>query len=452
MDLINNINAVNKDQTIIMEMLAMALAWVVFGYRKEKKILVVALELLGVYFTIYIIRCILTNYINLTETGSKMLIWVILHGIVGAVYVVLCTRLSRRTKVLLWVAVYTSILNVTSIGGRLGVLLKTQETIQQAGLIRIASYFLILPIVMLIRYFDFDSYMKVPNSGIIMLGFCGIGSFSFNICESVFGFSEEMELISKILLLAYVILLLMELIGIFTLHTMCAEQMNLMQLQIQQVRLQSEREMTQISAETLENLRFIRHDLKNQYAYMDILLEQKRYDELRDYFAGQIDRIEVLNLIDCGNHALNTVLNMYHSRLKKDGIVTEHQIIIPPVLPFSDEDVCSLLTNLLDNAQEECKRLKKEGQKDVTIRLEIHPHSSYLLIRCENTTDRTTLTYNEKGLVTTKKDSNMHGYGTKIISKIAEKYNGQVKFYLEDQKFIAIAMLDMMMEEYANGN
>ena len=54
--------------------------------------------------------------------------------------------------------------------------------------------------------------------------------------------------------------------------------------------------------------------------------------------------------------------------------------------------------------------------------------------------------------MTTKKDSNLHGYGTKIISKIAEKYNGQVKFYLEDQKFIAIAMLDMMMEEYANGN
>ena len=442
------------DIAVLMEIFVIAMAWILFGYKREKKATMVVLEFVMMSVVLGLGRYCITISMEGLEIGNgpHVILWAVAHGSVSAAYVMIFTKFRRRTKILTWIALYTSILDLTAIGGRVGYLLQHYGVIVNSGVVRILCYVFIIPIVILIRHFNFDRYMKVPHSGIALLGFGIVGSLSFSIFEGVLGFPAEMANISIFLFLAYSILLFTELVAIFALHTMCLEQMSLTQLQIEKQRLQSEREMTQISAETLEKLRFIRHDLKNQYAYMDILLAQKRYDELRDYFAGQIDRIEVLKFIDCGNRAMNIVWNMQYSRMKKEGIQLEHQIVIPPVLPFDEDDICSLVTNLLDNAQEECRRLKKEGQKDVKIRLEIHPHSSYLLIRCENTTNRTTLNYNGKGLVTTKKDSNLHGYGTKIISKIAEKYNGQVKFYLEDQKFIAIAMLDMMMEEYANGN
>lgn len=44
----------------------------------------------------------------------------------------------------------------------------------------------------------------------------------------------------------------------------------------------AELEMAELTAESLQELREIRHDIKNQYLYMRHLLEKKRYDDLND--------------------------------------------------------------------------------------------------------------------------------------------------------------------------
>lgn len=66
---------------------------------------------------------------------------------------------------------------------------------------------------------------------------------------------------------------------------------------------------------------------------------------------------------------------------------------------------------------------------------------------CRNTTSRTELARFRRGLRTTKGDDRLHGYGTRIISKIAEKYNGCAEFGLSDRMFVAKLLLDMTVEE-----
>ena len=52
--------------------------------------------------------------------------------------------------------------------------------------------------------------------------------------------------------------------------------------------------------------------------------------------------------------------------------------------------------------------------------------------------------FNAKGgLRTTKKDEQMHGYGTRIVARLAEKYNGCADYSLADGQFVAQVMLDM---------
>ena len=194
----------------------------------------------------------------------------------------------------------------------------------------------------------------------------------------------------------------------------------------------------------LHNLRSIRHDLKNQYAYMQILLNEKRYSELEEYFSELLSALPApLNLVDCGNHTVNTVLNMEFSKLRADNIPFQHKLVVPPVLPFKDEDICAILSNLVDNSVEECRRMKENGMNQPDILLEIHPHQSYLFIQCSNSTDRTALTRKKGGLQTTKGDAELHGYGTQIIMKLAEKYNGYANYDLTDGRFVAQVMLDM---------
>ena len=140
---------------------------------------------------------------------------------------------------------------------------------------------------------------------------------------------------------------------------------------------------------------------------------------------------------------MNTNLNMMFMKAKRSDITIEHQLVVPPVLPFSDEDMCTLISNLFDNAIDECKHLKRHGAEDPKIYVEIKPQGSYLVITCINPTDKTEIPRRAGFIITTKKDKKIHGYGTGIVSRTAEKYNGLAEFKIEEGKFIAKVMLDI---------
>lgn len=59
-----------------------------------------------------------------------------------------------------------------------------------------------------------------------------------------------------------------------------------------------------------------------------------------------------------------------------------------------------------------------------------------------NTTSNTKVNYNGSALKTSKEDKENHGLGTQIINDIAYKYNGNVKYEIVDNQFIANVMLE----------
>lgn len=46
-------------------------------------------------------------------------------------------------------------------------------------------------------------------------------------------------------------------------------------------------------------------------------------------------------------------------------------------------------------------------------------------------------------LISTKRDGQLHGYGTAIIRRIAEQYNGVSRFRIENGRFVADVMLEL---------
>lgn len=48
---------------------------------------------------------------------------------------------------------------------------------------------------------------------------------------------------------------------------------------------------------------------------------------------------------------------------------------------------------------------------------------------------------------TEKEDADNHGFGHRIVKRIVEKYNGIVKYKVEDNEFIAEMMLDFTSME-----
>ena len=413
-------------------------------------------ETIILFCVLIICRIAVMSVVQRYFSNFTTYIWMIVLGAITAFYIRFCSTYRRRTNILLWNVLFTAILSINAIAGQCG-LIFTQFS-HSSRFFSLSNFQLILSVINLgdiaaafyLRKFNFDDFATVPSGGFKMIALGTISVALFQFMEGLYFMSDSGVIAT--LLVAYICTLAMVMAAIHTMYTLCLEQESIIELQAERQRLLSEKEMTLLMETSLEDLRAIRHDLKNQYSYMDILLSEKRYDELREYFGTISENLpQSLNYVDCGNRTMNTVLNMEFNKLRTDRISLEHQLVVPPVLPFSDEDICGIVSNLLDNAIEECRRLLQNGEERVKLRIEIYPHNRYLYIMCRNTTDHTEFSRNGDGLRTTKESRELHGYGTRIVAKLAAKYNGFADYSLENGEFAAKVVLYMTEGEGNEG-
>lgn len=420
------------------EILIVVLAWTVVchGLRWEKAMWKRRLtQSVLLYITLAVVKVALIVLVgwNTRVCGT------LLQGLICAVYISRCSRYRRNTGLLIFCSMYAGMTALLVIAGQMSFLAGDfiGKGVPEA-LARCLVYLMMLPLALYLRRFNFDDYEKVPRSGMLLILAGDISILALHIVESMWAGQDYR--ITVTLAGAYTCMLVMVVAAIYAMYTMCAEQSEIISLQAEKHRLVSEQETLKMTESNLEDLRCLRHDLKNQYAYMQILLKEKRYQELDAYFRQVAESLPPqLNYVDCGNRTMNTILNMEISKAKNAQIEVTHQLVVPPVLPFGDDDMCAVVANLMDNAIE-----GSAGIENPTIHLSIYPQKSYLLIMCRNTTRQTRLERKPRGLRTTKADEMLHGFGTRIVAKTAEKYNGCVDYSLEDGVFVAKVMLDMM--------
>ncbi|MGM9537464.1 MAG: sensor histidine kinase [Candidatus Onthomonas sp.] len=376
--------------------------------------------------------------------GGFQPLWGIALGGITAVYLFIRLDYHLLPKATLWCSMFAGTSCISALARQLGTLSDSViPGYSAAGIIRCLVSLLTIPLALYLRSFNFDRFREVSPNGLALIIAEDVVMLVLSTVEALW-FGSDYRL-SVVFAVMYICLFTLMLLSISVLYSICEEQAEVTMLQAERQRLQGEREMEGLIEQNLETLRSIRHDLKNQYAYMSILLDEGRYDELKKYFAGISEGLPIpLSSVDCGNRTVNGILNMEFGKARREEISISHQLVVPPVLPFPDDAVCSVLSNLLDNAIEECRRLQTMGKTDTEIRLEIYPQKSYLYILCRNTTDRTELDRWEKGLRSTKEDRSLHGYGTRIVARTAEQYNGCVEYSLKEGSFVAKVLLDMM--------
>lgn len=184
----------------------------------------------------------------------------------------------------------------------------------------------------------------------------------------------------------------------------------------------------------------------NDNFYMKALLDEGKTAEAKEY----LDRVssqetKYLKSFDSGNYAVDVVMNHEMAAAKEQGVVLDTSILVPRKLPFKDEDLCSLLSNLLDNAMEAASQA---GVAEPTVNISIIPRQEYLFIRVTNPVDKTLPEKRRMTLETTKTNhTELHGYGTRIIRRIAESYNGSVKYSMSGGIFTTDVMLEMPEEK-----
>lgn len=173
-----------------------------------------------------------------------------------------------------------------------------------------------------------------------------------------------------------------------------------------------------------EQLKITKHDLKHDYQLIDYYLNQKDYVKLKELVNNHQEMMtSVPTLIQTRNELINTIINNKIINADMKHIKVECQLNIPYQLSIPDYLLNDLLSNILDNAIENCP-------KDGMIKISIIYQNQLLHIKVENSIDET---FSKE--LKTKKNKKYHCYGLKSIYRIVEQYDGQVNTEYNDKQF-----------------
>ena len=221
-------------------------------------------------------------------------------------------------------------------------------------------------------------------------------------------------------------------------HVLVREYRSASEMAAMQAKLEQDLAFYRRSETLTQEYRSIRHELKNHISVMDGLLREERYDKLRQYFEEYAGKTApILSEFRCPNPLVSSVISHQINTAKSAGVTIDVIAAVPETLGIADDDLCSLLSNMLDNGVEGCLRA---GQS--LVRATLHTDKSCLFITVTNPMHGDILQENP-GLISTKQNPDAHGFGIPIMRRIAEKYDGIVSFSASDGWFTADAMLYM---------
>lgn len=209
-------------------------------------------------------------------------------------------------------------------------------------------------------------------------------------------------------------------------------------------RLAAERHLTEVQLEGLkvfqqssESFHELRHEVKNQYAYIRMLLEQKEFDRAQEFFGEMSMRANpTFAYVATGNDLVDDIVNLEIVRARSAGVRISTRIAVPAQLGLPKTDLLSVLTNLLDNAIEACSTADNPE-----VCLSMAKDHGALLITVTNPAIHAPRMGADGSFLTSKDDSSRHGYGTSIVKQIAERSGGLADFSFKDGTFTAKAML-----------
>ena len=233
---------------------------------------------------------------------------------------------------------------------------------------------------------------------------------------------------------------LMSIIVIYFFTSICTSFKQREKLYLLQASHDSIEEKLSVQKQNSDKLQKIRHDMRNHLINTKILLENNDIDNansLLNDIIGQTDNININISQSTGNSIIDTIIAFKATVCENKNFAFEYKLDILPELKIDYADISSVISNLIDNAIE-----ATEKTKNPYIMLKITTHGSYIDIFVKNTYNGSINTAKQQNLLsTTKSDTFFHGYGTKIIKEIAEKYDGNYSWKESDDLFITNVLL-----------
>lgn len=194
--------------------------------------------------------------------------------------------------------------------------------------------------------------------------------------------------------------------------------------------------------EKLQQTAALRHEWKNQVAALYLLQQKGDLEELGRHLERLDIQLDQLSpRLYSAHMAINTILQNGAARAGTLGVAFRASAPVPAELGIREDDLCSLLFNLLDNALEAASQVPPPGGREVECAIRVR--QGYLAVKCENTYAGE-LPIDEDGeLQSTKADQDSHGFGLLQMRTIAKKYGSVLDISYTEDRFTVQAALKL---------
>lgn len=248
--------------------------------------------------------------------------------------------------------------------------------------------------------------------------------------------SYNERIMISILMMVTVELLYIMCIGAAVIATFCKNYKEESLLKDEYLRLSKQHYETLLK--NTQEIRSLRHDMQSHVNALSYFSKEKDWEKLQAYIEEVNENAQKVRpyTVNVNHGFINAILE--DSLSKEPEIAFSCDGKIPADIQIDDFDLCTIFSNLIRNAVEACNRLPEDAKK--WIHLDLYMLQDNLYIRMENPVISEINVQKLEGS-TSKEDKKNHGFGIYNLKNAVEKYQGEVSFDCEDQKFIAEIVL-----------
>lgn len=356
---------------------------------------------------------------------------------IPVVFIVIFTKDYPLHKVIKIAVVVASTLITEEIGRTLGMVVGESTNITFFIVLARSLPTMLLPLISFVVYkYNIARFKRLATIHVVILLTLAVLLSVSAVWQNFLGISVSSE---RALLVFISLVELGVLVGIYySTYALIDYRHKVTELEVSKSVMELEKDALEIDMNNREELMKIRHDLRNQLSYTQVLLNDGKYEEANNYIQSLINqKEEYLYSFSCSNLVISGIVNLELTKAKIDNKKIKFKVVVPPHLPFEDSDLLSIITNIVDNSLENFEPKNEDDYINVTIVTQ----QDYLRITAFNSVEQKLI---KDGLsLKTTKNGKSHGYGTKIIKNIAKKYDGYVSFTFEDDQFVCDCLLNM---------
>lgn len=195
----------------------------------------------------------------------------------------------------------------------------------------------------------------------------------------------------------------------------------------------------QVAKESYESNARLYHDMGNHFSMIQSYLADGKVEEARAYL-DRLGKDRAAYSVErfTGIEAVDYILSQKAAFARQQNVETSIHAEYPKDCKIDPVDLCTILTNLLDNAMEACGKLPEASAKILSVT--IRRINQFIIIQIANSCIEEPV-ISKGNFKTSKTDKRHHGWGMKNVRLAVEKCHGTMEYEYNKNMFIVSVML-----------